>query len=170
MMRFTKLKEPYRLRGTECHRVIKGSLSGSILPHMRVKHSSLFSSFILTTLVPPEQTTDPLTVQVCQRLQVILSSTTPLTLLTPTRTIGNLRISFVLRLYHSLDTQIISLEELNWSADVGEANLVVIGCAREPLVQAWLERTRRVWSSRDGTWCISERREFNVPSSAMPLR
>ncbi|KAI6132295.1 hypothetical protein EDD16DRAFT_1533468 [Pisolithus croceorrhizus] len=170
MMRFTKLKEPYRLRGTHCHRVMKGNLFGSVPPPTRVTHSSLFSSFILTTLVLPEETTDPLTVQACQRLQAILSSTAPLTLLTPTQTISNLRILFVLRLYHSFDAQIISLEELNWWADVGEGNLVVIGCAREPLVQAWLERTRRVWTFRDGAWCISERRKFNIPSSAMPLR
>ncbi|KAI6117595.1 hypothetical protein EDD16DRAFT_1520024 [Pisolithus croceorrhizus] len=98
------------------------------------------------------------TLQPRQRLQAILSSTAPLTLLIPS-----------LSLPHELSAAasyiIISLEELNSLTDVGEGNLVVIGCAREPLVQAWLERTRSVWMFKDGAWCFSERRKFCRPSS-----
>ncbi|KAI6110086.1 hypothetical protein F5141DRAFT_1215536 [Pisolithus sp. B1] len=120
----------------------------------------------------PEESTDPVTLQPRQRLQAILSSTAPLTLLIPSLSLPHelsaaLRISYALRLYHSLDAQIISLEELNSLTDVGEGNLVVIGCAREPLVQAWLERTRSVWMFKDGAWCFSERRKFCRPSSAI---
>ncbi|KAI6129123.1 hypothetical protein EV401DRAFT_2194488 [Pisolithus croceorrhizus] len=120
----------------------------------------------------PEENTDPVTLQPRQRLQAILSSTAPLTLLIPSLSLPHelsaaLRISYALRLYHSLDAQIISLEELNSLTDVGEGNLVLIGCAREPLVQAWLERTRSVWMFKDGAWCFSERRKFSRPSSAI---
>lgn len=120
----------------------------------------------------PEQNTDPVTLQPRQRLQAILSSTAPLTLLIPSFSLQHelsaaLRISYALRLYHSLDAQIISLEELNSLTDVGEGNLVVLGCGRESLVQAWLEQTRSAWRFKDGAWCFSERRKFNGPSLAI---
>lgn len=120
----------------------------------------------------PEGTHDPVTPQPRQRLQAILSSTAPLTLLVPSFSLPHelsaaLRISYALRLYHSLDAQIISLQELNSFADVGEGNLVVIGCAKEPLVQAWLERAGSAWKFKDGSWCFSERRRFSRPSSAI---
>ncbi|KIK18302.1 hypothetical protein PISMIDRAFT_30538 [Pisolithus microcarpus 441] len=142
MMRYLESKEPYCLQGTDHHQIL------------------------------PEQNTDPVTLQPRQRLQAILSSTAPLTLLIPSFSLqyelsAALRISYALRLYHSLDAQIISLEELNSLTDVGEGNLVVLGCGRESLVQAWLEQTRSAWRFKDGAWCFSERRKFNGPSLAI---
>ncbi|KAI6043011.1 hypothetical protein EDC04DRAFT_2654078 [Pisolithus marmoratus] len=113
----------------------------------------------------PEGDTDPVIFQPRQRLQAILSSAAPLTLLIssfalPYELSAALRISYALRLYHSLDAQIVSLKELESLADIDEG---------EPLVQAWLERIGSAWRFKDGAWCFSERRKFSRPSSGIPL-
>ncbi|KAF9228756.1 alpha/beta-hydrolase [Gyrodon lividus] len=107
-----------------------------------------------------------------QRLQAILSTHAPLTLLVPTlapspELSAALRIAHALQLFHSLDTQIVSVREVaEAGGDVGSGNLVVIGCAEESLVQGWLERMRSIWTYRDGAWRIDERK-FERPSSAI---
>ncbi|KAF9234792.1 hypothetical protein BU15DRAFT_65421 [Melanogaster broomeanus] len=112
----------------------------------------------------------PLPIQPPQRLQAILTTHAPLTLLVPTlapspELSAALRIAHALRLFHALDAQIVSVREVG-AANIGDGNLVVIGCAEEPLVQGWLESMRSVWSYSEGAWSI-DGRKFERPSSAI---
>ncbi|KAG8217230.1 hypothetical protein J3R82DRAFT_5317 [Butyriboletus roseoflavus] len=124
--------------------------------------------------------TDPLattTHRLCvppQRLQAILSTQAPLTLLVPSlapcpELSAALRIAHALHLFHVLDAQIVSVSEIETThvpIGIYEGNLVVIGCAETPLVQRWLERAGGTWSYADGTWRFGAVR-FERPSSAI---
>ncbi|KAL4065302.1 hypothetical protein J3A83DRAFT_4436701 [Scleroderma citrinum] len=106
-----------------------------------------------------------------QRLQAILSTPAPLTLLVPSLARSSelsaaLRIVFALRLFHALDARIVAAHELTSLADVGDGNLVTIGCAREPLVQSWLEQVGSTWKFDNDAWYFGGRR-FIRPSSAI---
>jgi len=105
-----------------------------------------------------------------QRLQSILSTHAPLTLLVPSRApspelSAALRIAHALLLFHALDAQIVSVSEVEHDAPLGlhSGNLVVIGCAETPLVQRWLERTGGIWTYADGAWRLGAVR-FERPS------
>ncbi|KAI9568965.1 hypothetical protein HD554DRAFT_2254838 [Boletus coccyginus] len=108
-----------------------------------------------------------------QRLQSILSTHAPLTLLVPSRTpspelSAALRIAHALLLFHALDAQIVSVSEVEHDAPLSlhSGNLVVIGCAETPLVQRWLEHTGGIWTYADGAWRLGAVR-FERPSSAI---
>ncbi|KIK95035.1 hypothetical protein PAXRUDRAFT_780281 [Paxillus rubicundulus Ve08.2h10] len=118
----------------------------------------------------------PVPFQPPQRLQAILSTHASITLLVPTlapspELSAALRIAHALQLFHSLDAQIVSVREVAkaeaaGAIDIGDGNLVVIGCAEEPLVQGWLERMRSIWTYGDGAWSI-DGRKIERPSSAI---
>ncbi|KAG9318168.1 hypothetical protein JVU11DRAFT_244 [Chiua virens] len=108
-----------------------------------------------------------------QRLQSILSSAGPMTLLIPSlqpspELSAALRIAHALQLFHALDTQIISVPELETDAPtrpvIHTSNLVVIGCAETPLVRRWLARPGGLWTYADRTWRLGTTR-FDRPSS-----
>jgi hypothetical protein len=83
-----------------------------------------------------------------------------------------LRIAHALQLFHSLDAQIVSVREVAkarggeaaGTMNIGDGNLVVIGCAEEPLVQGWLERMKSIWTYSNGAWSI-DGRKFERSSS-----
>ncbi|KAF8556922.1 hypothetical protein OG21DRAFT_1505960 [Imleria badia] len=106
-----------------------------------------------------------------QRLQSILSTSAPLTLLVPSLTpspelSAALRIAHALFLFHALDAQIVSVSEIEATHASREGNLVVIGCAETPRVQRWLERAGGLWAYNDGAWYFDAVR-FERPSSAI---
>jgi len=84
--------------------------------------------------------------QLRQHLQAILSSPTPLMLLVPSLVpspeLCAALIAYTLCLFHAIDAQVTAVHELTSLADFGDGNLVVIRCARERLIQTWLEQVR----------------------------
>ena len=105
-----------------------------------------------------------------QRLQSILSTNSPFTLLVPSLTSSPelsaaLRIAHALQLFHALDAQIVSVSEIETARGAPmEGNLVVIGCAEAPLVRRWLEHAGGTWAYTDGAWHFGSAR-FERPSS-----
>ena len=103
-----------------------------------------------------------------QRLQSILSTHAPLTLLVPSlapspELSAALRIAHALYLFHALDARIVSVSEVETTHAPLEGNLVVIGCAETPLVRRWLEQGG-IWTYENGTWRLGAVR-FERPSS-----
>lgn len=125
----------------------------------------------LTWKLHPHCQNNTIPAQPRQRLQAILSSPAPLTLLVPSlapspELHAALRIAYTLRLFHAIDAQVIAVYELTSLADFDEGNLVVIGCAKERLIQAWLEQVGSAWRFDNDAWCFGGRR-FVRPSSAI---
>lgn len=103
-----------------------------------------------------------------RRLQSILSTNAPLTLLVPSLTpspelSAALRIAHALQLFHALDAQIVSIADVDKpDPSVLSGNLVVIGCADAPLIQHWLEDS--IWRFTNKAWHMGMTR-FDRPSS-----
>lgn len=129
------------------------------------------SEGVLTWKLSPHYQNNTIPNQPRQRLQAILSSPAPLTLLVPSlapspELCAALRIAYTLRLFHAIDAQVTAVHELTSLADFDEGNLVVICCARERLIQAWLEQVGSAWKFDNDAWCFGGRR-FVRPSSAI---
>ncbi|KAH7889966.1 hypothetical protein F5I97DRAFT_1848975 [Phlebopus sp. FC_14] len=114
----------------------------------------------------------PIPFQPAQRLQAILSTRGLMTLLVPSLSpspelSAALRIAHDLQLFHALDAQIVDVHDMEVAQDgLGDGNLVVIGCAGEPLISGWLDRSESAWSYRDGAWSFGGR-TFDKSSSAV---
>ncbi|KIJ69668.1 hypothetical protein HYDPIDRAFT_24484 [Hydnomerulius pinastri MD-312] len=130
---------------------------------------------ILASSKPQAPIPNPIPLQSFQRLQAILTTKGPLTLLVPTLTpspelSAALRIAYALQLFHALDARITSVRDLPKGAagtGISDGNLVVIGCAGEPLIHEWLERMESIFKYRDGAWHRGARAGFERPSSAI---
>ena len=107
-----------------------------------------------------------------RRLQSILSTHGPFTLLVPSLTpspelSAALRIAHALLLFHALDAKIVGVAEIEIEKSdvpirVLEGNLVVIGCADTPLVHQWLQNG--IWSYTNKAWHVGAAR-LDRPSS-----